>query len=338
MQTLTIHGHKYDSTILVGEKFQNVSKYLPPSRTVVITDNNVWHHYQGEIPDVEVIRIETGEEIKTLETVENIYKMLLELQADRSTFILGIGGGVVCDITGFVASTFLRGLRFGFVSTSLLSQVDASVGGKNGVNLAGFKNMIGIFNQPEFVICDMSLLKTLADKEISCGMAEIAKHAVIADINLISFLEQNFAKSLDLDAEVIEKLVYDSVVIKAGVVNADEREQGERRKLNFGHTFGHAIEKLSDFTHGESVAAGMVIASAISVKKGLLTEAEHQRLFDLLVKLQLPVTTEIDNRKLLAAIRMDKKREGDKIHFVLLEGVGNAVVRDMSFEELALLV
>ncbi|MGD9278532.1 MAG: 3-dehydroquinate synthase family protein, partial [Desulfobacterales bacterium] len=236
MKTLEIHGSTGDSTIRVGETLQNLGKYIPAANVVIITDVNVKRFYQNNFPSHPVITIQTGEKIKNLDTVRSIYGKLVEFGVDRSTVIIGIGGGIVCDITGFVASTFLRGVKFGFVSSTLLSQVDASVGGKNGVNFQGYKNMVGVFNQPEFVICDLNLLNTLPQKEVLCGLAEIVKHAAIGNADLFKYLEEHYQKVLALDTGVIERLVYDSIVIKSAIVNKDEKEKGERRKLNFGHT------------------------------------------------------------------------------------------------------
>ena len=261
MKTLEIHGSTGVSTILVGEKLKNLRKYIPAEKAVIITDANVKHFYQKNFPPYDVITIGTGEKIKNLDTVRYIYGKLVELEADRSTFIIGIGGGIVCDIAGFVASTYLRGVRFGFVSSTLLSQVDASVGGKNGVNFEGYKNIIGVFNQPQFVICDLNLLNTLPKKEVLYGLAEVVKHAAIGDMDLFTYLDDHYQKALTLDTGVIERLVYDSVVIKSAIVNRDEKEKGERRKLNFGHTFGHAVEKTTGVPHGEAVSIGMVMAS-----------------------------------------------------------------------------
>jgi len=257
------------------------------------------------------------------------------MEADRSSFIVGIGGGVVCDIAGFVASIYLRGVRFGFVSTTLLSQVDASVGGKNGVNLGGYKNMMGVFNQPEFVICDMDLLKTLPERELLSGLAEIIKHAAIGDPKLFSYLEENYEKALKLDPQVIEKLVSDSIDIKSSIVNWDEKEKGARRKLNFGHTFGHAIEKTAGISHGEAVSVGMVIASELSKKKGYLSPEETEKIVTLLKKLKLPYRIQIDHSGVLDALKKDKKRNGSSIHFVLLRAIGEAVVERISIKELA---
>jgi 3-dehydroquinate synthase len=338
MKSFKIHGITGDSTILVGESLQNVEMYVSSEQVVVITDTNVRRLYAKDFPPCEIIEIGMGEKIKSLDTVKTIYGRLVELEADRSCFIVGIGGGVVCDIAGFVASTYLRGVRFGFVASTLLSQVDASVGGKNGVNFEGYKNMVGVFNQPEFVICDMKLLKTLPEKEILCGLAEVVKHAVIGDTDLFSYLEKQYKRVLQLDAEAIEKVVYDSVLLKSSIVNRDEKEKGERRKLNFGHTLGHALEKTTGAAHGEAVSAGMVVASALSKKRGYLSAEEMERIEALLKKLKLPTRVHLDGKRLLDGVRKDKKREGERMNFVLLHGIGKAVVEKISMKELETVV
>jgi 3-dehydroquinate synthase len=334
VKVLEIHGHSGDSKILIGERLGNLKAYVPAENVVIITDANIRRYYSKDLPPWKLIEIGIGEKIKTLETVQDIFGELMAFEADRSSFIVGIGGGIVCDIAGFVASVYLRGVRFGFVSTTLLSQVDASVGGKNGVNFRGYKNMVGVFNQPEFVICDMRLLRTLPKKEMACGFAEIVKHAAIANADLFSYLERNFKKALLRDITVIEKVVYDSVVIKSSIVNSDEREKGERRKLNFGHTFGHAIEKTTGVPHGESVSMGMVVAATISEKRGYLQKGDVERIKGLLKNLNLPTRPRIKEKRVLEALRKDKKRKGNSINFVLLHGIGNAVVEEVSIREL----
>lgn len=334
MKELEIHGSTGVSTVLMGESLRSLEKYIPSEKVVIITDTNVRRHYQKDFPSCEVIEIGTGEKIKNLDTVRKICQRLMDMEADRSSFIVGIGGGVVCDIAGFVASIYLRGVRFGFVSTTLLSQVDASIGGKNGVNLGGYKNMMGVFNQPEFVICDMNLLKTLPERELSSGFAEIVKHAAIGDPKLFSYLEENYERALKLDPQVIEKLVSDSLNIKSSIVNKDEKEKGERRKLNFGHTFGHAIEKTTGASHGEAVSAGMVIASELSMKRGYLSREGAKKIEGLLKELKLPTRLPFDNGSVLDALRKDKKRDGNSINFVLLRAIGHAVVEKISIKEL----
>jgi len=329
-----IHGKMGDSQLLVGERLENLHRYMPADRTILITDAIVRKLHGDRFPPCPVIEIGQGEAVKTPETVSMIYKQLMELDADRSAFITGIGGGIVCDISGFTASTYLRGVRFGFVPSTLLAQVDASVGGKNGVNFRGYKNMIGVFNQPEFVICDTNLLKTLTETDYLCGFAEIVKHAVIADAEMFAFLEKNCPESRERNQDVLQKLVHDSIVIKSEVVNRDEREKGERRKLNFGHTFGHAIEKTAGIPHGQAVSAGMVIAARLSVSRGLLSENEALRIEALLEKLGLPTRIPVNIKEASDALKRDKKREGKGICFVLIKGIGNAVTEDITVEEL----
>ena len=338
MKSLVIKGLERESKILIGERIHHLGKYMPPKNALIITDANVQRHYDRFFGHRPTLDIGTGEKVKTLDTVRDIYQQLIELDADRSTFIVGVGGGIVCDVAGFVASTFLRGVRFGFVPSTLLAQVDASVGGKNGVNFRGYKNIVGVFNQPEFVICDFKLLKTLPEKEIRCGLAEIVKHAAIADADLFEYLEKNYARALELDGEVIEKLVYDSVVIKSFIVNQDEKERAERAKLNFGHSFGHAFEKLNHTTHGEAIGVGMAVASAFSVKKGLLSPADDRRIRALLHNLRLPTRTQFNPEDVLDTIRKDKKRAGKNIKFVFLNRIGNAVVEEVSLKEMRKLV
>jgi 3-dehydroquinate synthase len=338
MKKLLVKGTFGSSQIFVGESIDNLVQYIDPRRTVIITDSTVGDRYRQQLPDCPIISIGLGEKVKTLETVATIFQQLVDLEADRSTFILGVGGGIVCDITGFVASTFMRGTRFGFVSSTLLSQVDASVGGKNGVNFRGYKNMIGVFNQPEFVICDLALLKTLPVREVLCGFAEIIKHGAIADASMLDFLETQRDAALELEGVIIANLVYRSVEIKAGVVTRDEREHGERRKLNFGHTFGHALEKLTGMPHGEAVGIGMVLAANLSVEKGLLGRVDADRLENIIQSYGLPVRPPVDGPSMLAALRKDKKREGSRIHFVFLEALGRAGVEEIELDDLYRLV
>jgi 3-dehydroquinate synthase len=334
VRIVKIHGSAGDSTIWIGQGLGELEKYAPAGQQVIVTDQNVRSHYGDNFPPWEVIEIGTGEAIKNLDTVQAIYGRLLEIGADRSSFIVGIGGGVVCDIAGFVASTYLRGVGFGFVASTLLSQADAGVGGKNGVNFRGYKNMVGVFNQPRFVICDISLLQTLPEREISCGLAEIVKHAAIGDAHLFSYLERQHQRALELDPEIVERLVHDSVLIKSSIVERDEKERGERRKLNFGHTFGHALESTLGVPHGDAVSAGMRMAAAYSVKRGYLPEEGLERLENLLRALRLPTALPLDKKRVLDAVRKDKKRKGDSIHFVFLRGMGKAVVEAISIREL----
>ena len=338
MKSITIKTKDKVSQIFIGERLQNLSKYIPRGKCIIITDDNIMHLYAGLLPSLPTIVIGTGEKNKTLETLDYIAEKLVENEGDRATFIVGIGGGIVCDITGFAASVFMRGLRFGFVSTTLLSQVDASVGGKNGVNFRRYKNMLGVFNQPEFVICDPVMLKTLKRNEFVAGFAEIVKAAAIKSGDLFKYLENNAEKALKADPKVIEKLVFESVRIKAEVVEADEKEKGERRILNFGHTFAHAFENMADILHGEAVSMGMVLASRLSLDLGYLSTSDAGRMESLLIRLQLPVNPVVDVEQALVPMKKDKKRERDSIYMVLLKQIGEAVIEKVTYKKLEGLV
>lgn len=332
MATFTIHTSGKESRILVGQSISRLTD-LVPSHAVIITDQVVNDLYGEYWKDYRTIITGQGEKNKTTATVEEIFRRLLEFSIDRSGFILGIGGGIVCDIAGFVASTYMRGIKFGFVPTTLLAQVDASIGGKNGVNFQGYKNMIGTFNQPDFILSDPKVLKSLPAEERSNGFAEIVKHALIADEDLFVYIEKHIDEMLNLNSQVINYLIKRSVEIKSSIVNLDEREKGERRKLNFGHTFGHAIEKATGISHGKAVSLGSVTASRFSLNRGYLKEYDFERIQNVLEKLKLPIKGDFDKNKILSALLRDKKREQERIHFVLLSSIGHAVVDQISIEE-----
>ena len=334
MYKISINTTSHNSEIFVGEKWTNVQKYLPEKNVVIVTDENVHKIYGKDFPDFPVIKIDPGEESKSLEVIESLARSFLDLGIDRSGFVLAIGGGVVCDVSGFLATIFMRGVRFGFVSSTLLSQVDASVGGKNAVNLGYVKNTLGTFRQPEFVICDPSMLQTLPEEEYLSGLAELIKNGLIMDETLVSEVEHNNRGILSRDADVLTSLIARSVELKASVVREDEKESGRRMILNFGHTFGHVIEVLANQKHGFGVASGMVIAADISVKERLLQMNDRDRIIDLLDKYRLirehPVTT----GQFEELIIRDKKKSGAVINFILLESIGKAIIRKYAPEKL----
>ncbi|MHA1568574.1 MAG: 3-dehydroquinate synthase, partial [Alphaproteobacteria bacterium] len=302
---------------------------------VIITDANVNALYGKHLTGGEVIEIQPGEANKIPATVETLYHRFLKLELDRGSFVVGFGGGVVCDIAGFAASTYLRGLPFGFVPTTLLAQVDAAVGGKNGVNLEAYKNLVGVFQQPRFVLQDPDLLTTLPREELAHGLAEMIKYAAIGDAALFAFLEERIDDVLALDRDVLTKVIADAVRVKVRVVEADEREEGERRLLNFGHTFGHAVEKTAHKPHGEAVSIGMAVAGELSAARGLLTPADLARLIALLNRAGLSTQQEMNKEAVIDALRKDKKRTGETVRFVLLEGIGRAVIAEIGLDELA---
>ncbi len=319
------------SSIHIDSAAELLPALLPAGRVVVVTDATIDRLYAPLIAPYDRLLVGTGESIKTLDTVGMLYRRLISLGADRHTFILGVGGGIVTDIAGFLASTYMRGVRFGFVPTTLLGQVDASVGGKNGVNVDGYKNMAGCFAQPEFVICDPELLRTLPEREFRAGLAEVVKAAVIADPLLFARLERSSFGELRSDAALLGGVVRAAIGVKVGIVARDEREAGERRKLNLGHTLGHAIEKCSrQMNHGEAVAVGMALVADLAVTQGVMPPADRDRLRALLQHLGFVLTPPVELRRLLQVVSRDKKSEEGMLHLVLPAALGRCEVRPVS--------
>lgn len=334
MEELIIRTRSSKSHILVGESFENLKKHLPEKKIIIISDNNLVKLYGKSFPKGQLVLVPVGEQHKTLETVAKIFEEFIRIGVDRNWFVLGIGGGVVCDITGFVASTYMRGMDFGFVSTSLLSQVDASVGGKNGVNFKEFKNMVGTITQPKFVLCDTKMLETLPETELKCGFAEIIKHGIISGNKYFELISKNRDKAFALEKEIMDELVLGSVSLKVGIVEADEKESGERKVLNFGHSFGHAIEISSGMSHGEAVAIGMFISAKISAALGITTPENVSVLKNILTDYKLPTETKVTPEILFNALRKDKKKHSDNLHFVFMKDIGNVFSEPISFIEI----
>ena len=338
MEKRLIQGTYGKSLLLIGESVNYIDKYLPATKVVIITDEEVYRLYSAFFQPYPTIILGRGEQIKNLSTISSIFEKFIEYEVTRSTFVLGVGGGVICDIVGFAASTYLRGLRFGFVPTTLLAQVDASIGGKNGVNFNGLKNRVGTFNQPDFVLCDPIFFQTLSEKEFRCGLGEIVKHALIADAGMFAYMEQHTADIVSRQPEVMQRLVSSSLHIKAEVVNRDEREQGERRVLNFGHTIGHIIEERSTLTHGEAVAAGMALAAQLSQRRGMLSDAAFNRIIALLNALWLPVQSPLSHEEIVANLCWDKKREDNDLYFIFLTAIGHSVIEKTPISQLQSLI
>ena len=274
------------------------------------------------------IWISSSEDNKTLATVESIIAQLLELEADRDTLLLGIGGGITTDITGFVASIYKRGMPFGLAPTTLLAQVDAAIGGKNGVNFDRFKNMVGCFRQAEFVLIDTGFLRTLPRRQLLCGAAEMIKTFLIADGEAY---EEAIACFRAPQPKVPVHLVRRAGEIKCRLVEEDPFDRGVRKLLNLGHTFGHAIEKCSrELLHGEAVAVGMAMAARMAAREGLLDSATAGKICSDIASVGLPVTSPVGEDQLEAAMLQDKKRSGDKLCFVLPDAIGHAILWESS--------
>ena len=325
---------RHCSRIYLGAVPEILPQVLPAGRVVVVSDTEADRLHGGLPAACETVLIGRGERIKTLSTVENIHRRLIAAGADRKTFILGVGGGIVTDIAGFAASTYMRGVPFGFVPTTLLGQVDAAVGGKNGVNIDGYKNMAGTFAQPQFVVCDPALLRTLPDREFRAGLAEAVKAGIIADEELFAAIEEADFGELRSDQALLRRVVGRAVGVKVAVVARDEREAGERRKLNLGHTLAHAIERTSGrMNHGEAVAVGTVLMARAAVRLGMLAETECRRIAGALGRLGFRLTPPVSMDRMLEAVAADKKREGGTLHVVLPTGIGSCTVCDMPLGE-----
>jgi 3-dehydroquinate synthase len=272
-----------------------------------------------------------GEEYKSLDTAGRMFQELTECFAERNTPILALGGGVIGDLAGFVASTYMRGVPFIQIPTTLLAQVDSSIGGKVAVDHGKLKNKIGAFYQPKLVISDTTTLKTLPQKEFANGMAEVIKSAVIRDRSFFNFIRENLAAITKLENDIIEETVFRAASIKASVVMQDERDTGLRNILNFGHTIGHAVESVSRFkiSHGQAVAIGMIAEAKISLKMGTLKKNELNEIEDLISYCGLPTRlSELDKDSILQAIQHDKKVTNGKIRFALPRNIGDVYVTD----------
>ncbi|MGF2412265.1 3-dehydroquinate synthase [Ferruginibacter sp.] len=314
--------------------FSDLEQLTTKETTILITDENVFQLHQQKFDGWKTIVIRAGEEHKQQSTVDVIIGQLIAMEADRKTFIVGVGGGVVTDITGYAASVYMRGVKFGFVPTTILSMVDASIGGKNGVDVGVYKNLVGLIKQPEFLLFDYSLLQTLPYEQWVNGFAEVIKHACIKDTVLFALLEKFTLHDFTTNATLLADLIERNVNIKTTVVVNDEFEQGDRKLLNFGHTIGHAIENLHQLLHGHAISIGMVAACNLSEKLNGFHFDEATRIVKLLAKYHLPVDVETEYEKVFEVLKMDKKRNLKVMNFILLNKIGEAVIRPIELDEL----
>jgi 3-dehydroquinate synthase len=310
-------------------------------RGVIITDTNVVQHYGESLREtlqaagftVGMLDVPAGEASKSLRQANRLFEKLPSLGLDRQSFVIALGGGVVGDLAGFVAASYLRGIALVQIPTTLLAQMDSSVGGKVGVNLPQGKNLVGAFYQPRLVLADIGTLATLPERELRAGFAEVIKHGAIADAEFFAWLEREHERVLKCNADAVVHAVRRCCEIKAAVVSQDERESGLRAILNFGHTLGHAMEALTEYVgllHGEAISMGMCCAARLSVKRAGLSEDEAKRLCGLIAASGLPTrlgeTFKLE--ELLQSARLDKKARNGKLRFVLLKRLGETVVSD----------
>jgi 3-dehydroquinate synthase len=309
-----------------------LKEVVDQKNAIVITDENVFHLHQKRFRKWKTIVLKPGEAFKIQGTVDSVIGQLIEMHADRSTTLVGIGGGVITDLTGYTASVYMRGIRFGFIPTTLLSMVDASIGGKNGIDVGVYKNMVGTIRQPSFIFQDLAFLNSLPENEWRNGFAEVIKHAAIRDAAMFRELEQNGPGNYRKRKSLASSLIRRNALLKTKLVQQDEFEKGDRKLLNFGHTLGHALENQYALSHGEAIAIGMSYASRLS--QHILGFKHAASLISLLEKYGLPTFAEFDRDKVIQVLKMDKKKLGDGISFILLERIGKAVIRQISIDQL----
>lgn len=348
-----LYENKPCYNIIIENNFEklveNIIEISPNTdrKVCIFTDDLVGSHYEKEVRErliekfnlVITYTIPNGENSKTLSNVEKLYEELIKNHFDRRDLLIALGGGVVGDMTGFAAATYLRGIDFIQVPTSLLSQVDSSIGGKTGVDYLQYKNMVGAFYMPKLVYINTATLNTLSDAQLASGMGEVVKHGLIRNEAYYAWMETHSAGVLARDPQVMEELIYESCKIKKAVVEEDPKEQGIRAYLNFGHTLGHAIERLSNFQlfHGQCVSLGMACASYISWKRGYISEADYTHVLAVLETFHLPtkLSLPIAPQDVVSVSKSDKKMVGKRVKFVLLHGIGNAAIdMDVSDEEM----
>lgn len=304
-------------------------------RICIVSDTTIGHFYMQEVVDiakdyasvVETFTLKPGEQYKNLESVYQLYEYLITSKFDRKDFLVALGGGVVGDLTGYVAATYLRGISFIQLPTTLLSMVDSSIGGKTGVDFQAYKNMIGAFKQPKAVYINTSTLKTLNDRLYFSGFGEVTKYGYIQDKEFDLWIRENIEKLCQRDLNTLEYMIYRSCDNKRVVVEEDPKEQGIRATLNFGHTLGHAIEKMMHFKllHGECISIGMIAAAYISHKRGYLSMKDIEQMKHTLTQLRLPISVKnLDEEELIEITKNDKKMEAGKIKFILLEEIGKS--------------
>lgn len=312
--------------VVVGKMDEWVESILSKRSVVCVVDSALEEIWRGRFGG-SVIAIEGGEGAKNLDVARHLWERLIELGATRQTLLLAVGGGTICDLVGFVASTYMRGIESVYIPTTLLAQVDAAIGGKCGINLGGYKNMVGSFHFPERVLCDVSLLSSLPEKEWRAGMAEVIKTAIVGDTELFDMLENTSLEEVRSDRELCTQIVSRCVAVKCGIVERDSHEKDERRLLNLGHTWGHAIESLSgDYSHGDAVAVGIAYVTRKAVEQGLLAEGDGARIVALLEHYGLPTEVPLSEEDLMRATTHDKKHKDGAVRWVMPTSIGHCIV------------
>ena len=332
MKKLTYKFGSSSTDFYFAHGISHLKKITDPANTIIITDENIYNAHAKRFSNWNTMVLQAGEEFKIQATIDNIVQQLIAMEADRKTTLVGVGGGVITDLAGYTASVYMRGIRFGFIPTSVLGMVDASIGGKNGIDVGVYKNLVGIIRQPAFILHDMVFLNSLPDAEWENGFAEIIKHACIKDAAMFSELESRTLKHYKSRQKSICDLVQRNAMIKAAVVKRDEFEKGERRLLNFGHTLGHALENQYELSHGQAVSIGMTYACHISEQLAGFKQTE--KVISVLEKYNLPTYASFNKQKVFDVLKMDKKRERKEMNYVLLEKIGKGVVKQIELKKL----
>lgn len=320
--------------VYFGTNFSNLKDLLPSSDVFILTDENVYALHKPLLDNYPLMVIPPGEQSKQREVVTSIIDRMLELQLDKNVVVVGVGGGVISDIAGFVAAIYKRGTRLVFVPTSILGMVDAAIGGKNGVDVGVLKNMIGSVYQPECILYDYNFLTTLPHEEWINGFAEIIKHGCIKDEKMFEMLEEHTLQQFQKDISLMAKLIERNVDLKMQIVTKDEMDKLDRQLLNFGHTIGHALENLHQIPHGHAISIGMIAACVISEQLAGLSFQHAERIATLLSRYHLPVDIDTDYERLFESICMDKKREGNFLNFVLVSRIGTSFAKQIPLEYL----
>jgi len=332
MKKLTYKFSRSSTELYLAYGISHLKKITGKSSVILITDENIYKAHQKRFKGYDTIVLKAGEDYKIQATVDAVVEQLIKMEADRSTTLVGVGGGVITDLTGYIASVYMRGIKFGFVPTSVLGLVDASIGGKNGIDVGDHKNLVGTIRQPSFILHDMVFLNSLPQEEWINGFAEVIKHACIKDVTMFRELEKKSLKTYQSRQISICELVQRNAQLKIKVVQRDEFEEGERRTLNFGHTLGHALETQYELSHGQAISVGMTYACHISEQ--LVGFKETERVVKLLSQYSLPTYASFNKQKVFDVLKMDKKRERKEMNYVLLQKIGKAVVRSISLRQL----
>ena len=332
MVTKKIKFSTKETAFYFNADFLHLDKLVSKERAIIITDEHVFDAHKKKLKGWNTIVLKPGEQYKVQQTVDVVIDQLLAMGADRQSVLIGFGGGVITDITGYVAGVYMRGIDFGFIPSTLLAMVDAAIGGKNGIDVGVYKNMVGLIRQPSFLIYDYTLLKTLPIGEWQNGFAEIIKHACIKDAIMFKELQKNSLSVYQKDTKQLAQLVKKNALLKVAIVVQDEFEMGDRKLLNFGHTLGHAIENMYELCHGQAISIGMTYAVLMSQQLKFLKEGES--VIALLQKYGLPTVAEFDAKKTFKVLLKDKKKDNGSINYILLEKIGKGVVQPLLLVQL----